>query len=306
MVSCSQSFSADSLVLGTALWGWRVTKEDAFSLLDSYVSLGGRLIDTAANYPINKLAKDMGLAAKWIGEWLSMNPSADIEVWYKMGAIDNLGSNNTDLSSTHLQDDFELSQHLMHGKIGVVGIHWDNRSDRNLSSIDETLEFFRAKSNDGLEVALSGIKNPKLYCDLWPEMVADWLIQVKDNALTSGARANYSKYFPRAKYYAYGINMGGVKSSAAPTSGSSLELRGLSPHSIVNSIEAFLSKENSISPSLKSLNDFALMRSFLIPQIYGVVLGPSSVKQLKQSFLFWRELHLSISSDACSKLSEFL
>ncbi len=302
----SKEFSADSLVLGTALWGWKIAKKEAFAILDAYVSLGGQVIDTAENYPINKVSQDMGLASKWIGEWLSINPSSDVSIWYKMGAKDNLGGDNLDLSLSHLSESYDLARTLMQDKIKILGVHWDNRSNDHFSSIIETLDFLKEKAESGLDIALSGVKYPELYHELWPEYAARWLIQVKDNALTSAARSHYANVFPHARYYAYGINMGGVKSSLAPTPGSSLALRGISPQDIVMTIENFLEKETDIIPSLNTLNDFALIRCFLIPEIYGVVLGPSSVKQLNQSFLFWRKLHQGVSENALAKLSEVL
>ncbi|WP_054112468.1 aldo/keto reductase [Marinagarivorans algicola] len=297
---------ANSLVLGTALWGWKVNKEEAFSLLDSYISLGGRLIDTAVNYPINKKSEDMGLAARWIGEWLAVNPSADIEIWYKLGAIDNLGSSEVGLSYDQLSRALCKGQEILHKKISIVGVHWDNRAIENFTEIKDTLRFFRGQAEQGYKIALSGIKSPHLYNKAWPEGADNWFIQVKDNVLTSDARKHYSACFPRAKYYAYGINMGGVKSSALPTRGSSLALRGLAPQDVVKRIEALINKERVQAFSPKNLNEFALMRAFLIPQISGVVLGPSSVKQLEQSAFYWKNLPVSVNEKARHFFREFL
>lgn len=49
---------------------------------------------------------------------------------------------------------------------------------------------------------------------------------MKENASTTEARLRYSKYFPQALYFAYGINMGGLKESN-PCENSSLTIRGL-------------------------------------------------------------------------------
>lgn len=301
-----KQFDQNSLVLGTALWGWKINKSEAFALLDNYVELGGRLIDTAANYPINKIAQDMGLAVKWVGEWLSANPSADIDIWYKVGAINNLGGDDANLSYNNLIKAFNEAQQLLHQKIRIIGVHWDNRTKDDFVEIKDTLRFFKEQSKLGYQVALSGVKHPDLYHTGWPENTENWLVQVKDNALTSCARKHYSVWFPQAKYYAYGINMGGVKNTAPPAIGSSLALRGISPVSIAKKIESFIEAEHKISPSVKSFNDFALMRTFLDPHLFGVILGCSSVAQLQQSFNFWRVLHEGISCNARPSFSEFL
>ena len=61
------------LILGTALWGWGVSKKEAFLILDNFVENGGLYIDCATNYPINKNIIDYGLALLWIEEWIKIN-----------------------------------------------------------------------------------------------------------------------------------------------------------------------------------------------------------------------------------------
>lgn len=295
-----------SAILGTALWGWKVSKSDAFSLLDLFANKGGRIVDTASNYPINKSPEDMGLAVKWIGEWLQSNPSADIGVWLKMGATDNLGGALPNLSYDYLTSVFEASQLDLDGRIQIAGIHWDNRTAENAEEIAETICFFKDRRREGLHVALSGVKSPAEYHRLWPEEAERWFIQVKDNALTSDARKHYSNIFPRANYYAYGVNMGGVKNSGPIEAGSSLALRGLSHNEVVDSIEAFLQDATGVTPEPRSFNDVALMRVFLINQLSGVILGPSNTAQLDDSLSFISRLSSQINSTARDRLATYL
>jgi len=41
-------------LLGTAMWGWTVSRPVCFDLLDTFYAAGFRQIDAAVNYPINK------------------------------------------------------------------------------------------------------------------------------------------------------------------------------------------------------------------------------------------------------------
>ena len=50
-----------TLVLGTALWGWGVDRNEAYKLLESFFENGGAVVDTSTNYPINKCKMDSPL-----------------------------------------------------------------------------------------------------------------------------------------------------------------------------------------------------------------------------------------------------
>jgi aryl-alcohol dehydrogenase-like predicted oxidoreductase len=91
----SASPASKTLVLGTALWGWGVGRATAHQILDRYVALGGRIVDTAANYPINKRPEDFAMAANWIADWVDANGVEVLSILVKIGATDNMGESAT-------------------------------------------------------------------------------------------------------------------------------------------------------------------------------------------------------------------
>ena len=90
------------IVLGTALWGWGVDRSMAYQMLDRFIMQGGRIVDTATNYPINKRPEDFGLAVKWISDWIVSNGTKDLCVLVKVGATDNMGGSRVNLCSSFI------------------------------------------------------------------------------------------------------------------------------------------------------------------------------------------------------------
>ena len=58
-----------SVVLGGNVFGWTVSREDAFRLLDAFVAGGGTAIDTADTYPSWAPGRRGGESEEIIGEW---------------------------------------------------------------------------------------------------------------------------------------------------------------------------------------------------------------------------------------------
>jgi aryl-alcohol dehydrogenase-like predicted oxidoreductase len=86
------------IILGTALWGWGITRAEAFSLLENYFINGGVIVDTATNYPINKCKKDFGLAIRWLVDWTYLHPNEKFSLIVKVGSKNNMGGPEVDLS----------------------------------------------------------------------------------------------------------------------------------------------------------------------------------------------------------------
>lgn len=274
------------IILGTALWGWGVDKKDAFELLDAYVDSGGTTVDTASNYPINGVASDCGKASQWLGEWIKQNPSVELSVLLKMGAVDNMGSSDTELTAIAVRDAVAHYQDVLTDKLSIVAVHWDNRDRASISAISETLNEFQALRRSGLEVGFSGVKHPQIYRELAPELSNDWWIQVKENALTRASRAHYSPHFPNARYLAYGINMGGVKSHSSQ-SGSSVALRGIhQPDELIEKISSFISDENVWDRAPKGIVEFSLALAMSNPNLAGIIIGPRDIGQLEHTLEF--------------------
>lgn len=276
------------LLLGSALWGWGTQREEVFAILDTFAAAGGGVLDTAANYPINSVPGDFGLASALISEWLRAHRPENVSVLHKIGSIDNQGSSDSALSTSDLLLSAELARGKFSDWLGGVAIHWDNRDDPR--AIEGSLDVFSHFAAEGLTVGFSGVKRPDLYLKYAPDLAAKWLIQVKENLSTQLARKGYESYFPSAQFLAYGINMGGVKGSqTSPTS--SLTLRALGVPSIVKRLLLFIDDPpQDLAAPPRDLNQLALMASWANPSLSGVVLGPRTAIQLTESLDYWATL----------------
>jgi len=195
-----------SLVLGTAKWGSLVDKTIAFQILDKFVDSGGRLIDSATNYPINGVRKDFGLANKFLVDWITQNPGVDLNVFVKLGAIDNLGGPNNDLSGKSLHRSVEMLQQSFEQSLGGLGVHWDNRGIDDSDEISETLQQFNQLHQTGYRIGFSGVRIAETYMRLAPNLRNSWEIQVKETVGSHTVRDGYLPFFPKASYFVYGIS----------------------------------------------------------------------------------------------------
>ncbi|MFG0631967.1 aldo/keto reductase [Pseudomonas sp. xss_2] len=288
-----EALTTKSLVLGTALWGWGVGRQEAFGILDSFIENGGSLIDTATNYPINQSRCDFGLSLKWLEEWVRSNQGAAVSVLVKIGSIDNSGGSSIDLTEATITATVANLQQRLGDALSCVSVHWDNRGsgEGDLRLIEQTVSAFTALEASGLSVGLSGIGYPEHYLNANPALSDKWIIQVKENFATQDARSNYSKYFPKAKYLAYGINLGGVKlQSAQPDS--SLSLRSIKPPAgLVDQLSIFLNSKHGFEPTPNSLNELALAFSYVNAALSGVIVGPRNIQQLVSTMEYWGVLH---------------
>jgi aryl-alcohol dehydrogenase-like predicted oxidoreductase len=145
------------LGLGTAQLGASGSRQEAYALLDAYVDLGGRLIDTAAVYS-DWIPGERGRSETIIGEWLRLRSSrAKVIISTKGGhppltdrtkgrldaaalrhdveqSLRRLQTDHIDLYLLHRDDPKipvaeifgTLGQFVQDGKIGAVGVsNWD-------------------------------------------------------------------------------------------------------------------------------------------------------------------------------------
>ena len=277
-----------SVILGTALWGWASSPNEVFSMLDTFADAGGGVVDTAANYPINRAQRDFGKAGTLLSEWLRAHKPDNVSVLYKIGAVDNMGSSSTALTPSDIMLSAELGRGRFSDWLGAVAIHWDDREDPD--AIEISLRSIAELAKDGLDVGFSGVRRPDLYLRAAPELASSWWIQVKENASTQLDRLKYQQYFPSAKYFAYGINMGGVKDKTIPVS-SSLALRGLRVPSLVDDLQDFIqSPPASLNEPPADLNQLAMMLSWVNRDLTGFIIGPRNARQLADSLGYWRHL----------------
>lgn len=76
--------------LGTMHLGTRIGERDSFAVLDRFVELGGRWLDTADNYYFAQDPSGLGGQSEaLIGRWLRANPGAPVWLSTKVGAEPN-------------------------------------------------------------------------------------------------------------------------------------------------------------------------------------------------------------------------
>lgn len=73
---------AGHIALGTMYFGTRQDRERSFAILDRFVELGGRWLDTADNYAFWQHESGLGgQSERMLGAWLAARPGARDEVW---------------------------------------------------------------------------------------------------------------------------------------------------------------------------------------------------------------------------------
>ncbi|SFR42173.1 Predicted oxidoreductase [Marinobacter gudaonensis] len=284
----AKGLSPKRVVLGTALWGWGVDKAEAFQILDHFAESGGAVVDVATNYPINKVASDYGIALEYISGWIKSRRHKGLQVILKLGALDNQGSSQFDLSRDRIARLVNEADKKLGESLFCISVHWDNRGQslEDYAGIEETAKELQELSTSGFEIGLSGIRNPAAYRKYLELSPSDLWIQVKENLLTHQARANYELVFPDAKYLAYGLNMGGLKIDEGWPE-SSKQLRNIThPAWLVDSVRRFLN-ENDLYPAVRTVSDLTLFHAFCNKNLGGVILGPRTRAQLKDALDFW-------------------
>lgn len=288
------NFSTDNkaLVLGTALWGWGVSKTEAFQLLDSFLDADGTVVDTATNYPINKKPADFGLAIDWIESWVKLNPGTNLSVLAKIGSLDNSGEPHSNLTPEKLTADIDSLMARLGSTLGCVSVHWDNRGDTNEDrlAIEKTVGTLKKLRQQGIEVGLSGIKHPEPYYHADPELSGHWIIQVKENLTTANARMTYTPFFPKARYLAYGTNFGGMSTAPAQQDSSST-LRAIT-HSkvLIDELSDLIDSKHHFKPAPSTLNEVALISTYTNPALSGAIIGPRNITQLLSTQAYWEKL----------------
>ncbi|MBU0538656.1 MAG: aldo/keto reductase [Gammaproteobacteria bacterium] len=284
-----------NIILGTALWGWGIDQRTAYELLDNFVQVGGRYIDVAQNYPINKQKQDFGLAAKWLTEWITINGERDVSIILKVGSLDNMGGSETNLSASNIRSSEAEFREKWGAALAALAIHWDNRDDDEFEGIQETINVLSDFFRRGGGIGFSGVQRPDLYLKAAPELAKDWWIQVKENALTDSARLKYSKCFPDSTYIAYGINMGGLKNAPQEDSSSS-KLRGIEySDELILRLSKLLASDHGLNPVPRNFNELALSTMYRSKCLSGVIVAPRSLPQLQSTMSFWKALVEQVS-----------
>jgi aryl-alcohol dehydrogenase-like predicted oxidoreductase len=288
------------LLLGTAQWGWTMSKEKAFQVLDAFYESGFRQIDCATNYPINKIETDFRAAEKIITQWVQANGINDLEVMMKIGSVSNLRTPDCNLNPSFLWMNVENYQRFLGQNLKTIMIHWDNREEE--IEIEKTLKTLQVIHKQGFRVGLSGIKHPKIYAKLNEQIQLDFDIQIKHNVLQSDYE-RYSDFHQKARFIAYGTNAGGIKlDTSAYHKDSVLAVRGgdlTNENGRINALHSILAKanENKNRPPITSFFQVGMIYAFANTDIKSIITAPSSVEQWNSTFGFFKTLQMNDYQD---------
>lgn len=302
------------LLLGSAMWGWTIGEEEVFSLLDEWYALGLREIDCATNYPIDKVPGHFRKAEGLLADWIKANGVNDLRVMMKVGSINNMRTAECLLTKSFLLIQLDEYQRLLGSNLSCLMIHWDNREDA--AAISSTLEALVLAREQGVSAGLSGIRHPWLYAELNRAFGLEFSIQVKHNPLQSDL-LRYRPCFPGSQFIAYGINAGGLKFPAEGGNavGSLAARGGATPRTeelleqvggIVRAANRHTGDEGGRGPRrplLKAMHEVGMIFACYCPGISGIILGPSSVAQLRENIRFYKSLDGADFRDAWQQLA---
>lgn len=262
------------LILGTAHWGAKTGAPTAHQILSAFYEAGGREVDTATNYPINKVPADFRKAEKILKDWITAHGVSDLKITAKVGSIDNMRSPDHLLTQSFLLMCLDDYLRLFGPNLHTFMIHWDNRDQ--ITEIRESMQALAFAAEQGLRPGLSGIAHPWLYAKANEDFGLDFRIQLKHNVLESKYE-HYKPFHGARRFVAYGINAGGAKL------GSDERLDFLKP---------IMEKANQRTdrPALEHFYQVGLIFAYYHPEIEGILIGPSSMKQLEENLAFYRLL----------------
>lgn len=281
------------LVLGTAQWGWTIGKETAFEILEYWSGAGFRSIDCATNYPINRQPECFRAAEGILSDFILAHGLKDLDVTMKVGSMDNMRTPDNNLSPSFIQMIGHEYSRILGSNLGCLMIHWDNRDqeDEIAASLDSLR---RVCAESGCRKGLSGIRAPEMYARLTGSDTFD--IQVKHNVLHSDL-GRYTPWLPydRHRYFAYGINGGGIKLPGEAYSGTSTYItRGGNPEpgeeqaNRLRELTSHYSREKGVT--IDRMWQLGLIHAVSEQALYGIIAGVSNVEQL-QNLISWQQAH---------------
>lgn len=146
--------------LGAMHLGTRIDERDSFALLDRFVELGGRWLDTADNYYFAQDPSGLGGQSEaMIGRWLRANPGAPVSLSTKVGAEPNRPGG--------FPDDLEglapatvgraLERSLERLGVDAVDLYWAHIEDHD-EPFAQVVETFGSLAADG-RIGAWGLSN---------------------------------------------------------------------------------------------------------------------------------------------------
>ena len=235
MTKVSPLVEISPIFLGTAGWAQKVTKEEAYRILEIFYGNGFRWIDTATNYPIDREPINYGKTISWLSDFYADFPG--LKVFVKAGSATNQGDSTQLLNASYFALIFDILGSRLGDGLGGLGIHWDNgivNSDRTA-----LIDLFSEINSGGFAIGMSGITNPELYTASPIATQLPWIIQTNLSPASSKQTVleldQIKSSFPKAKVYGYNL-LGGIKSKGIPESGDRLESIDILLSDSVNSI----------------------------------------------------------------------
>lgn len=271
------------LLLGSAQWGWTVDKSTVFGLLDTWYQSGQRAIDCATNYPINRIPENFRAAERILREYMQAHGLTDLKVTMKIGSLDNMRSPEVNLAPSFIQMIGDEYLRLFGSNLRTLMFHWDNREDPE-EIFESLVALKKLQVQHGIQPGLSGIRRPDVYAVASAGMAFD--IQLKHNLFQSDLD-RYLPHFPATihRYFAYGINAGGLKLPAESYDPNSTFLaRGGNPDQMTAGLEQLqkrlqLHHQNGGIP-ITTMAQVGMTHVWQNPAFSGLVLGVSKREQL--------------------------
>lgn len=128
------------LCLGTGNFGATIPQADAFTLMDTFVELGGNFLDTAHVYANWISTLPRSISEKTIGAWMKARGNRQQMIIGTKGAHPDLATMHiARLSPAEIVQD--LNESLQHLQIDTIDLYWLHRDDptRPVGEIVETL-----------------------------------------------------------------------------------------------------------------------------------------------------------------------
>lgn len=146
--------------LGTMHLGTRIDERTSFALLDRFVELGGRWLDTADNYYFDQDPSGHGgQSESLIGRWLQSNPGAPVAISTKVGAEPNRPGGFPDdlegLSRSVVDRALERSRERL--GVDVIDLYWAHIEDHD-EPFAQVVETFGSLAADG-RIGAYGLSN---------------------------------------------------------------------------------------------------------------------------------------------------
>ncbi|MBQ5746749.1 MAG: aldo/keto reductase [Clostridia bacterium] len=137
----SDSFvkKSSKILLGTAYFGDSISEEQAFEIMDTFVSLGGNHIDTARLYA-------NGESEKVVARWLKSRKPENILVSTKGGFPESQTSKVMRLSEAEVRYDLSLSLNAL--ETDTIEMYWLHRDDEN-RPVEEIIDYMNAFVKEG-------------------------------------------------------------------------------------------------------------------------------------------------------------